>query len=124
MQPDVLIGDRPRRTSIPVFSQIPVFGRSPVFGHWPQKEVVLVVDVSFPEDMSVWQARSGQELPKVLLGPALLYPSTPSGQATPETASNPLQEWPARRAVGLWPSSTPLDSPCCTPLPEDVYFLG
>jgi hypothetical protein len=31
-------------------------------------------------------ARSGHEFPKLLLGPAMPYPSTPCRQATPETA--------------------------------------
>jgi hypothetical protein len=37
--------------------------------------------------MSVWQgvAMGGYGLPKVLLGAAMPYPSTPCGQVTPET---------------------------------------
>jgi hypothetical protein len=49
-------------------------------------------------------ARGGHGLPKVSLGPAMPYPSTPYGRATPETA---LQQ----------PSSTPLDTPRHTPMP-------
>jgi hypothetical protein len=44
------------------------------------------------------------------------YPSTPCGRATPETAIRPFQGWPARRAGGLQPSSTPLDTPRRTPM--------
>jgi hypothetical protein len=40
----------------------------------------------------------------------MLYLSTPWGQATPETALWSFQEGPARRASGLWPSFTPLDT--------------
>jgi hypothetical protein len=35
------------------------------------------------------------------------YPFTPCGQATPETAIQPFQGWPARRAGNLRPSSLP-----------------
>jgi hypothetical protein len=50
----------------------------------------------------VWRmARGGHGLPKVSPGPAMIYPSTPSGWATPETA------WQGKEG-GLWPSSTPL----------------
>jgi hypothetical protein len=47
-------------------------------------------------------ARDGHGLPIVSLGPAMPYPSTPYGRATPETAS---------RLFHGWQSSTPLDTP-------------
>jgi hypothetical protein len=55
-------------------------------------------------------ARGGHGLPKVLLGPALTYPSTLCGWATPETAFRAFQGWYARRVGGLWPYSIPLDT--------------
>jgi hypothetical protein len=56
-------------------------------------------------------ARGIHRLPKVSLGPAMPYPSTPFGRATPKTALQPFLGWPACRAGGLRPSSTPLDTP-------------
>jgi hypothetical protein len=47
-------------------------------------------------------------LPKVSPGPAMSDPSTPCRRATPERA---LQGWSARKAVGLQPFYTPLDTP-------------
>jgi hypothetical protein len=41
---------------------------------------------------------------------------SPCGRTTPEMALRPFQGWPARRAGGLWPSSTPLDTPRHMPL--------
>jgi hypothetical protein len=52
-------------------------------------------------------ARGGHGLHKVSGGPAIPYPSTPCKWATPETA----QGWPARKASGLQPFSTPLVTP-------------
>jgi hypothetical protein len=49
---------------------------------------------------------------KVSLGPAMPYPSTPCGRATPETAFHPFQGWPALQAGNLGPFYTPLDSQC------------
>jgi hypothetical protein len=46
-------------------------------------------------------------LTKVSFGPAMLYPSTPCGRATPQTALQPFQGWLARRVGGMRPSSTP-----------------
>jgi hypothetical protein len=57
-------------------------------------------------------ARGGHGLYKVLLGPALPYPSTACGRATPETAKRPQ----SRRPGGPKPSSTPLDIPRHTPM--------
>jgi hypothetical protein len=59
--------------------------------------------------------RGGHGLSKVSPGPAIPNPSTPCGQATPETALRPFRGWPARRAGGLRPSSTPLITPRHTP---------
>jgi hypothetical protein len=61
-------------------------------------------------------ARVGHGLPKVLLGSAMPDPSTPCRGATSETALWPIQGWPAHRAGGLRPSSTPLDIPRRTPM--------
>jgi hypothetical protein len=61
-------------------------------------------------------ARDGLKLPKESLGPAMPYPSTPYGRGTPETALQPFQGWPVHGGGGLQPSSTPLDTPCRTPL--------
>jgi hypothetical protein len=47
------------------------------------------------------------------------YPCMPCMRATPETALRPFQGWLDRRAGGLWPSSTPLDSPRRTPMFTD-----
>jgi hypothetical protein len=54
-------------------------------------------------------ARGGHGLPKLLLGPAMPYPSTPCGQ--------PSLKWPySHFRGGLWPFSTPLDSLRRSPL--------
>jgi hypothetical protein len=50
-------------------------------------------------------ARGGHGLPKVSLGPAMPYPSTSRGRATPGAGQG-----------GLWPSSTPLDIQRHTPM--------
>jgi hypothetical protein len=62
-------------------------------------------------------ARDDHELPKVSPGFTVPYPSTPYEQATPETALRPFQGWPAHRVGNLLPFSTPLDTPCRTPMP-------
>jgi hypothetical protein len=53
------------------------------------------------------------------------YPSTSYGQATPKTALRPFLGWPAYKAGGLRPSSTPLDTPrltlMSTTLAEEEY---
>jgi hypothetical protein len=61
-------------------------------------------------------ARGGHGLPKVLLGPAMPYPSTLCGFATPETAFPAFQGWSARRVGGLQPSSIPLVTPFRLPV--------
>jgi hypothetical protein len=61
-------------------------------------------------------ARGGHGLPKVLIGPAMPYPSTLCGFATPKTAFQAFQGWSARRVGGLWPSSVPLDTPFRPPV--------
>jgi hypothetical protein len=43
-------------------------------------------------------------------------PYTPYGRVIPGTALWLLRDWPARRAGGLWLSTTPLDTPCHTPM--------
>jgi hypothetical protein len=53
---------------------------------------------------------------KVLCGPAKPDPYTLCGRATPQTALRPFGGWPARRACGLRPSSSPLDTPSRTGL--------
>jgi hypothetical protein len=60
--------------------------------------------------------RGGRGLPEVSLGPAMPNTYTPCRWATPETALCPFQGWPAHRAGGLRPSSTPFDTPRRTPL--------
>jgi len=60
-------------------------------------------------------ARGGQGLPKVSHGLTMPNLSTPCGRATPEIALRLFQGWPARKAGGLRPSSTPLDTSRCTP---------
>jgi hypothetical protein len=55
-------------------------------------------------------ARGIDGLPKVSPGPAMPNPSTPCRQSTPEKAIQPFLGWPARRAGGLRPSSTLLDT--------------
>jgi hypothetical protein len=61
-------------------------------------------------------ARGGHGLPKVSLGPAIPYHSTPCRQATSETTLWPFEGSPARRSGGLRPFSTHLDTPRRTPL--------
>jgi hypothetical protein len=53
----------------------------------------------------------------------MLYPSTPCWQATPKTVLWPFQGWPTPRAGSLRPSSTPLNTPCCTPLVSTIRWL-
>jgi hypothetical protein len=53
-------------------------------------------------------------------GPAKPNPYTPCGRATPQTALRPFGGWPARRAGGLRPSSSPLDTPSRTGLHLDI----
>jgi hypothetical protein len=60
------------------------------------------------------KARGG--LPKVSLWPAMPYLSTSCGRATLETALRPFKRLPACREGGLWPSSTPLDTPRHVPM--------
>jgi hypothetical protein len=55
-------------------------------------------------------------LPKVPPGPTMPNPSTPCGQAIPETALQLFLGWPAHKAGSLRPTSTPLDVPRCTGL--------
>jgi hypothetical protein len=55
-------------------------------------------------------------LPKVSLGPAMPYPSMPCRRATSEIALWPFQDSPAHMVGKLWPSTTPLDTPQCTPM--------
>jgi hypothetical protein len=57
--------------------------------------------------------RGGHGLPKVLLRPAMPYPSKPCGWATPETA---ISGGPSCRAGGLRLSSTPLETPRRRPM--------
>jgi hypothetical protein len=61
-------------------------------------------------------ARGGHGLPKVLLGPAMPFLSTPCSRTTLEMVLWPFQGWPTRRVGGLCPSSTPLDTSRRTPL--------
>jgi hypothetical protein len=66
------------------------------------------------------QARTGRGihgLPKVSCGPAMPNPCTLCERATPQTDLRPFGGWLACRAGGLWPSSSPLDTPRRTGLP-------
>jgi hypothetical protein len=58
----------------------------------------------------------GHGLLEVSPGPAMLYPSTHYGRATPEAALWPFQGWPTHRIGCLRPSSTPLDTPRRAPM--------
>jgi hypothetical protein len=60
------------------------------------------------------KAGGGHGLPKISPKLAMPYTSTPCGRATPETALQSFQVSPTHRAGGLWPSSTPLDTPRVT----------
>jgi hypothetical protein len=71
------------------------------------------------ENRGVWQG--GHGLPKVSLGLAKPGPSTPCGQAIPETALWPFEGWTAHSVGGLQPSFTTLDTPCRTPMDENNY---
>lgn len=64
-------------------------------------------------------ARGSDGLPKVLLRPAMPYPSTLCEQATPEAALQPFQRWSALRVTGLRASSIPFDTPRRTPMLYD-----
>jgi hypothetical protein len=75
--------------------------------------------VKAPWAYHVWQGvANGHGLPKVLLGPAMPYPSTLCSWATPETAAafETFQGWPARRMGGLRPFYIPLDTPFRPPV--------
>jgi hypothetical protein len=61
-------------------------------------------------------ARGDHGLPKVSPGPAMPYSSMTCGHATPQMALWAFQGWPAHRAGDLRASSTPLDTPRCTPM--------
>jgi hypothetical protein len=69
-------------------------------------------------------ARGIHGLPKVSHGPAMHNPSTPCGRATAERPHGRFGGWPARKADGLRPSSTPLDTPRRTGLTWLVRWLG
>jgi hypothetical protein len=69
--------------------------------------------------ISCQQARAGRGihgLPKVSPRLTMPNPSTPCGRATPQTALRLFGGWPARRAGGLRPSSSSLDTPSRTGL--------
>jgi hypothetical protein len=52
------------------------------------------------------------------------YPSMPCRRATPEAALRPFQGWPTRKAGGLQPSSTPLDTSHRSPLLICLFTLS
>jgi hypothetical protein len=62
-------------------------------------------------------------LPKVSLGPAMPDPSMPCGRASPETTLQLFQGWLTCRVSSLWPSSTLLDTPHCTPMEESHNII-
>jgi hypothetical protein len=61
-------------------------------------------------------ARGGHGLPKVSIGPAKHYPSTPCGRVTSETTLWPFQGLLAYRAGSLRPSASSLYTPRQTPM--------
>jgi hypothetical protein len=61
--------------------------------HWEVEE--LLPGIAKLTGFHGRMARGSHGIPKVSLGPALLDPSTPCGRATPETALQPFQGWPA-----------------------------
>jgi hypothetical protein len=67
-------------------------------------------------------ARGVHRLPKVSPGPAMPDPSTSCGRAIPETALHPFHRWSSCRAGGLWPTSTPSDTPRTTPMGPGSFF--
>jgi hypothetical protein len=67
-------------------------------------------------------ARGGHGLPKVSPGPTMPYHSMLCRRTTRVTALQPFQGWPAHRVV-LRLSSTPLDTPCRTPMCPGDGFL-
>jgi hypothetical protein len=68
--------------------------------------------------MSIWQGVARGH------GLAMPYLFTPCGWATPETALWLFWGWPACKAGGLRPSSTPLDTPRRTPVHDTPLFPG
>jgi hypothetical protein len=115
------------------FSHIRVF-RKKLFNSISLRFVVTIVmawdiSLSVPLETFSWpltgislgppQARTGRGihgLPKVSPSPVKPNPYTPCGQSTPQTALRPFEGWPACRAGGLRPSSSPLDIPSRTGL--------
>jgi hypothetical protein len=74
--------------------------------------------VSLASPLGFRQARTGRGihgLPKVSCRPAMPNPYTPCGRATLQIALHPFGGWPARRAWGLRPSSSSLDTPARVP---------
>jgi hypothetical protein len=69
-------------------------------------------------------ARGGHGLPKVSLVPAMPEYYMPCGRATTETALQPFKGWPALKAGGLWPSSTPLNTPHRKPMSGKTGLTG
>jgi hypothetical protein len=67
-------------------------------------------------------ARGGHGLPKVSPRPPMPDLSTPSGRATPETALQLFQGWPARRTGGLPSFSTLLAVRLCSCLKSFVIM--
>jgi hypothetical protein len=66
--------------------------------------------------MGIWQGVARNTLKFHLAPPCLTFL-----RPAPETALQLFQGWPARRAGGQWPSSTPLDTPCPTPTLYSVH---
>jgi hypothetical protein len=75
--------------------------------------------------MGIWQ-RVAMDILKFLPGRpchAMPYLSMLCRQAIPETALRSFPGWPARKAGGLQPSSTPLDTPRRTPIVTVLFRL-
>jgi hypothetical protein len=63
--------------------------------------------------------RGGPRLPKVSPRPAMPYPSTPCGQATPKTAFSSFRGWPA---ASPRPSFSLMDTPGGTPMNATAVY--
>jgi hypothetical protein len=86
----------------------------PVGGHTHTGWELATRRESTDTKMDIDQARMARGFHglQVSLGLAMPDPSTPCGQATPETAIQLFLEWRAHRVRGLRPPYTPLDTPC------------
>jgi hypothetical protein len=96
-----------------------IFNTSAATGHWKQEPAT-----GEPTGIHGRIARGGHGLSKVSLGPTMPYLSTPCRRATPDTAILLSQRRPTHRVGSPRPSSTHLETPCCTPMQESKEFSG